>query len=188
MALTQIEPYMVDTTATFSFANTTIGNVTATNVTSSGSVAANTAITVTASAQPNITSLGTLANLTVSGTTSYGLSADIVVTKTSATGTVIHDLSTGALFYHTSPVANFTANFTNVPTTDNRVLTVTLIINQGATPYVCTTVQIDSYVQTIKWLSGAQPSGSASKLDVISFSLIRTGVAWTVIGQSAFYG
>ena len=30
MALTKLEPYMVDTTETFTFANTTIGNITAT--------------------------------------------------------------------------------------------------------------------------------------------------------------
>jgi hypothetical protein len=188
MALTQIEPYMVDTTATFSFANTTIGNVTATTVTSSGSVSATTAVTVTASAQPNITSVGTLANLTVSGTTSYGLSADNLVLKTGATGTVTHDVSTGALFYHTSPAANFVVNLTNVPTSDGKVYMVTLLISQGATPYIPSALWIDSYVQTIKWIAGISALGNASKTDVISYSLMRTGGSWTVFGQSSYYG
>lgn len=188
MALTQIEPYMIDTTATFTFANASVtGNVSAANVIATGSVAANTAITVTASAQPNITSVGTLANLTVSGTTTYGLSADIMVSKTGATGTVIHDLSTGAVFYHTSPAANFTINFTNAPTTEGRVLMATVIITQGATPYIPTAVQIDSYVQTVKWVTGAAPLGNGSKIDIFSYSLLRTGAAWVVLGQSAYY-
>jgi hypothetical protein len=36
-----------------------------------------------------------------------------------ATGVVVHDFSTAAVFYHTSPAANFTINITNVPTTVN---------------------------------------------------------------------
>jgi hypothetical protein len=144
--------------------------------------------TLTTAAQPNITSVGTLANLTVSGTTSYGLSADILLTKTGATGTVVHDLSTGALFYHTNPAANFTVNFTNVPTTEGRMMTVTLLISQGATPYVTTVLQIDSFIQTIKWVAGIVPTGNANKTDVISFSLTRTGGSWIVYGQSTYYG
>ena len=144
--------------------------------------------TLTTASQPNITTVGTLANLTVSGLTTYGLSADILVTKTGATGTVTHDVSAGAVFYHTSPSANFTANFTNVSTTTDRVLTVTLLISQGATPYMCTAVQIDSFAQTIKWIGGVTATGSASKLDIVSFSLLRTGGSWIVTGQSAYYG
>jgi hypothetical protein len=188
MALTKLEPYMVDTTETFTFANTTVGNISVGNVTSSGVVAANTAITVTASAQPNITSVGTLANLTVSGTTSYGLSADNIVTKTGATGTVVHDLNTGAVFYHTSPAANFVVNLTNAPTTDGKLYMVTLLISQGATPYLPSALWIDSYVQTIKWIAGISATGNASKTDVISYSLLRTGGSWIVYGQSSYYG
>jgi hypothetical protein len=188
MALTKLEPYMVDTTETFTFANTTIGNINASNVTASGTVAANTAVTVTASAQPNITSVGTLANLVVAGTTTYGMSADIVVNKTSATGTVAHDLSTGAVFYHTSPSASFVVNLTNVPTTSDRMLSVTLLISQGATPYVPSALWIDSFVQTVKWISGLSPSGTPSKTDVISYNLFRTGGAWIVYGQQSYYG
>lgn len=188
MALTKLEPYMVDTTETFTFANTTVGNINATTITSSGSVAATTAITVTASAQPNITSVGTLANLTVSGTTSYGLSADIVVTKTSATGTVTHDLSTGALFYHTSPSANFVVNLTNVPTTADRMLNITILISQGATAYIPSALWIDSFVQTVKWIGGVAPTGTPSKTDVISYSLLRNSGSWIVYGQQSYYG
>lgn len=183
MALTQLEPYMIDTTATFQFANTTSGNITTTNNLGATLLTG----TLTTGAQPNITSVGTLSNLTVSGVTSYGLSADIVTTKTGATGTVIHDLTTGAIFYHTSPAANFTANFTNVPVTEGRVLMVTLMIVQGGTPYIPNAIQIDSVGQTIKWLGSATPGGTASKTDMFSFSLLRTNYAWTVYGQSAYY-
>jgi hypothetical protein len=141
--------------------------------------------TLTTAAQPNITSVGTLTGLTVTGATSYGLSSDILLTKTGATGVVVHDITPGAVFYHTSPAANFTANFTNVPTTDGRVWSLTLIISQGATPYGPTALQIEGVGQTIKWFGSATPSGTASKVDIFSFTLIRTGSAWIVLGQSS---
>ena len=145
--------------------------------------------TLTTGAQPNITSVGSLTGLTVTGATTFALSSDVLLTKSGATGVVAHDLNTGAIFYHTSPAANFTANFTNVPTTDNRVLTVTLIISQGATPYMPNAVAIESISQTIKWIAGGvAPTGTANKNDVVSFTLIRTGSTWIVFGQSTFYG
>jgi len=167
-----------------------VANITNINISNTSSQVPNAIVasTVYSSSQPNITSLGTLTSLTVSGVVSYGLSADILLNKTGATGVVTHDLSTGAVFYHTIPAANFTANFTNVPTTEGRVLTVTIIINQGATPYVPTAVQIDGVAQTIKWIATVTATGSISKIDVISFNLLRTNSTWLVMGQSAYYG
>jgi len=162
--------------------------------------------TVYSSAQPNITSVGTLANLTVSGSATFsganlnvsgaatfsGLvttssSSEVIQPKSSATGVVVHDISVGTSFYHTTPSANFTANFTNVPTTNDRVLVVALVVVQGSTAYVPNAVQIDGAAQTIKWLAGAAPTGNASKTDIISFSLVRTGSAWVVFGQYSDY-
>ncbi len=167
---------------------------------------ANVAYTVANAAQPNVTSLGTLANLTVSGAATFsggnftvssaatfsGLvttssSSEVIQTKSSATGVVVHDISIGTSFYHTTPSANFTANFTNVPTTNDRVLVVALVVVQGSTAYVPNAIQIDGIAQTIKWLAGAAPTGNASKTDIISFSLIRTGSAWVVFGQYSDY-
>jgi hypothetical protein len=141
--------------------------------------------TVYTNAQPNITSVGTLTGLTVSGVSSYGLTADNLSTLTGATGTVVHDLSTGGVFYHTSVAASFTANFTNVPTTNGRVLMATLVISQGSSAYIANAVQIDGVAQTIKWIGSAAPTGTASKIDIISFSLIRTGSNWIVLGQAS---
>ena len=110
----------------------------------------------------------------------------VLNTKTGATGTVAHDLSTGATFYHTSVVASFTANFTNVATTDNRSIVVTIIIVQGATPYIPSAVQIDSAAQTIKWPGGTIPTGTASAVDIFSFALVRTGGVWAqVLGSNS---
>ena len=111
-----------------------------------------------------------------------------LTTKTSATGTVTHDLSTGSVFYHSSISNNFTANITNVPTTNDRAIGVTLVLAQGVTPYMSTALQIDGSAQTIKWVNNSTPTGTASKVDIVGFSLIRTGSAWTVLGQYSTYG
>ena len=125
---------------------------------------------------------------TFTGTTTLQQSTEVLNTKTSATGTVTHDFSTGAVFYHSSISANFTANFTNVPTTNNRTIVVSLILAQGVTARIPSAVQIDGSAQTIKWQDNTVPTGNASKVDIVSFSLIRTGSAWTVLGGLSTYG
>lgn len=123
------------------------------------------------------------AALTVSGTISEKTNA-----LTGATGTVAHDLDTGAIFDHTSLAADFTANFTNVPTTVSRTIGVALILSQGGTAYMPTAVQIDGSAQTINWKDGSAPTGTASGTDVVSFTLIRSsGGAWKVIGSASSY-
>ena len=48
--------------------------------------------------------------------------SEIVNTLTGATSTVDHSLNQGSVWNHTSIAANFTANFTNVPTTTDRTI------------------------------------------------------------------
>jgi len=130
------------------------------------------------------------ADLGISGLTTLTFTSEKLNTKTSAgsAGTVTHDLSTGSVFYHSSISNNFTANFTNVPTTNDRALGATLILAQGVTPYMANVLQIDGTAQTIKWVNNTTPTGTASKVDIVGFSFIRTGSAWTVLGQYSTYG
>jgi len=151
------------------------------------------ATTVTGATQANITSVGTLTsaniggNLTLNSWLFVQQSAEIFTTKASVTGTVAYDLNTGATYYHTTPVANWTSNFTNVPAIDGRAVMITLLIVQGTTPYLSTTVQIEGVSQTVKWINGSPPVGNASKIDAVSFSLFRVGSSWTVLGQYGVY-
>jgi hypothetical protein len=125
---------------------------------------------------------------TFTGTTTLQQSTELLDTKTGATDTVTHDFSTGAIWYHSSISANFTANFTNVPTTNNRAIGVVLILVQGATPYIPNAVQIAGAAQTILWQDNTVPTGNANKRDLASFTLIRTGSTWTVLGSLSTYG
>lgn len=148
---------------------------------------------VTTAAQPNITSVGTLSTLAVSGTATFtggsvfASSQDITVSGTPS-GTVDYDLFNGVIF-DVVPTANWTANVSNIATTNNRTTVVSFIVTQGSTPYVPNVFQISGSTQTVKWLGGTAPTGTASKTDVISFSMIRSGSGtWTVLGQTATYG
>jgi hypothetical protein len=159
--------------------NITSGNITGANLISGNYVAG----TLTTAAQPNITSVGTLTSLAIAG-----LLSESFGTKTGATGTVAHDVTVTNTYYHSSPAANFTANFTNVPTTSSKIIVVTLVIAQGSTPYVPSTFQIDGTTTSVSWLGGSAPTGNASKYDVISYSLFRVGSAWTVFGSASSFG
>lgn len=202
-------------TGNFTSVNANLGNLATANYIAG---------TLTTKVQPNLTSVGTLVNLTVSGnitsgnidvgntiianyvTSNSGITANTVnvsgwftsaqteevVVASGAVGaaTINYSMSTGATFYHSSTTsgANWTANFQNVPTTDARSVVVSLIVVQGATPYIPSAVQIDGAAQTIKWAAGSAPTGTASSTDIFAFALIRTGAAWAqILGSYSSY-
>lgn len=124
---------------------------------------------------------------TFTGTTTLQQSTEVLNTKTGATGTVVHDFSTGSIWYHSSISANFTANFTNVPTTEDRTISIALILSQGGTAYIPNAVEINGSAASIKWSEGSAPSGTINYTDIVNFILIRTGGSWTVLGSLSTY-
>jgi hypothetical protein len=127
-------------------------------------------------------------SLFVSGWTTLTETTELVSTKTGGTGTVVHNLNEGTIFYHSSIAANMTANFTNVPTTNERITSVALILDQGNSPFYASVVQIDGASQTIKWLNNQTPTLYPNKTQIETLTLIRVGNAWVVTGQMATYG
>ena len=101
---------------------------------------------------------------------------------TSSTGTVVHDFSTNSVFMHSSISANFTANFTNVPATGDIAIGVALILEQGGTAYLPIAVQINGSAQTINWVDGSEPTGTAGQYDIVSFTFIYSDGSWIVLG------
>jgi len=133
------------------------------------------------------TGTGNLTSLRVNGTGTFASSQDVTVSGTPS-GTVDYDVHNGVVF-DVAPTGNWTANIGNISTTNNRTSVVTFIITQGSTPYLPTVLQISGTTQTVNWINGSSPAGNANKIDVVSYSLIRSSAgAWTVLGQSATYG
>lgn len=198
------------------YAPLTVGAITSAGITSSGDIAVNggditttstgtvtlfntNATTVNAFGAATTIGIGaatgttTINNgLAVSGITDLKSIVELMDSKTTATGTVTHDFATADVFYHSSISASFTANFTNVPTTGGKIMSVTLVLAQGGTGFLPTAVQINGASQTIKWAGNTQPTPQANKTDVVVFTLIRTGsggsAAWVVLGQMSSYG
>ena len=188
------------------------GNITASNASLGNLVVANYHQGVlTTAAQPNITSVGTLSslavtananvsnigasigvftgNLSTTGWLSIQQATETLNTKTGATGTVNHDISTGAVFIHTGISANFTANLQNVPTTNSQVISVSLFLNQGSTPYFANALQINGSATTIYWPNATAPTPTASRYEIQTFALLRTsGGTWQAYGSYNSFG
>jgi hypothetical protein len=104
-----------------------------------------------------------------------------------STNVMTCDYTTGTVFYQSSnPSANFTVNVTNLPTDNGNVMTISIFVTQGATGYIPNALQVAGSAQTIKWAGGTAPTptSSSGKIDLFTFSLIRRGSAWTVLGSA----
>jgi len=105
------------------------------------------------------------------------------ITSSLATSSIMtYDFNVGSIWYHGTASTDFTANFINVPTDENKALTLSIIISQGATGYLPNVLQIEGVTQSIKWASGTY-SVSTNKLDIIGLSFLRVESSWIVLGQ-----
>lgn len=138
----------------------------------------------------NVTSNLTSKNLTVTGNIAQQSAYyETYANVTNSGGNLTCNFVNGATFYATLG-ANVTANFTNVVVTTGTAVGVTLIVDQGVTPYGVSNIQINSgAVQSIRWAGGIGPNtGTASNTDIMSFSLINLdGTAWRILGQISNY-
>ncbi len=106
---------------------------------------------------------------------------------TAVSGTRTFDTSISPIEYITGITANITVNFTNVPTTNDVSHSFSVVIDQGATAFIISAIQIAGAVQTILWADGSAPSGTNSGTDVFTFTLLRRSSTWTVLGSATSY-
>lgn len=170
---------------------TTVGNLTSLRV--DGNITGDTVRgTLVASSLLNVDSAATIFNLAVSGDTQLTSlvaksSAEYMIVKSLVSGSINYDYFGGTVYYHTLN-GNVAANFINVPTSNPLAAVFVLVVQQGATPYGFTSISIGGTAYTINWLGGVAPTPTASKLEVYSFTLLRTASAWTLAGQMNSYG
>lgn len=110
------------------------------------------------------------------------------VSATAATGTINYDAVTqGVLYYTTNASANWTLNIRgNSTTTLSSILavgdaiTVTHLVQQGATAYYNNVVQIDGSSVTPKYQGGtAWAAGNASSIDAYVYTVVKTAATPT---------
>ena len=126
-------------------------------------------------------------DLGVAGRTTLGGVTERM-SHTQGGSTLTCDMISQSIFYLNKPSGNVTANFTNVPTTNDRVYTPTVILSQSSPAYIVSVVQVGGVGQTINWANNVTPIGVANKQDVFGFSLIRSGSAYKVLGQMSSFG
>jgi hypothetical protein len=131
---------------------------------------------------------GTFTDLTVTGTTTLSEIAETVYPISSYGTSQATGFSNGGVYYLTGMTGNFTFNWTNVPSTTGRSFTLTLIMSQGGTAYVPTTLQVNSSGVSIGWAGGVTPSGRANKIDVVSFYIYNISGTYVAIGSMGSYG
>ena len=175
---------------------TSTGTSTFTTVDINGGAVDGVVIGANSAAAGNFTTIDTTGNATVGGNLTVNVATkfegnatfdtgteEAFDTLTGSTGTVTHDCNNGHVFYHTGASGDITANFTNLGLTAEFATNLTVIINQGATPYEVTAVQIGGAAQTINWQGGSQPTGNANGIDAFSFTILNDGGTYVVLGQ-----
>jgi hypothetical protein len=150
---------------------------------------------VTLGTQPNITSLGTLTNLTLGGTgTVQQIKEKVIANGTGSTGTINFDLLTSAIINKTSNAsANWTLNFRgNSTTTLNSVLsndesiTCTYINKNGITAYVPNSITVDGAATTVVYSgnTGTVGSGTQNGYDQYTFNILKSAANTYVVFTS----
>jgi hypothetical protein len=161
---------------------------------STGAVGMSGALTTTGliTANGGITSSGALTftgGATFSGTVDVQELRETVVDVTLASNVGTLNWASGNIFYiATAPTDAMTFNVTNVPTDASKMMTINVLVTQGATGRIPTLFQIGGSSQTIRWAGGSAPTptSSAGKIDIFSFTMQRTsGGAWIVYGSSS---
>lgn len=135
----------------------------------------------------NFKTLRTKISPVISGVATIGASAETTQVITMSGSTTIN-YESGALCYVSSITGNHAVTISNVPTTNDQTIVVTLIINQGATAYVPASYTLNSTSQTVNWLNGETPSGNANKKDVVSYVSYRVSGAWVTLASLNTYG
>lgn len=131
---------------------------------------------------------GTFTTLTANNTTTLQQITEVLFQIGSYGTSQSSAFTNGDIFYLSGMTGNFTFNWTSVPTTSNRTLTLTLILAQGGTAYVPTTLQINGSGVGINWAGGVTPSGRASKIDIVSFYIYNLSGSYVAVGQLGSYG
>ena len=133
----------------------------------------------------------TLSSPTITGTATVTGRLDVqeiresVSSNSLSSGTLTIDYTGGTNVTLSSPASNFTVDLTNTPTDNDKVINVTVITTQGSTAYIPSAFEIDGSAQTIRWVGGVTPTGTANKIDIFSFTLIRQSSSWTVLAQAS---
>ena len=93
------------------------------------------------------------------------------------------DFNSGSIFYLTRQEETTTWNVINLPTTTEKAITLTFIIDQRDIAYSASEYQFNGDPISVKWPQGIVPTGSANTVDAIGLTAFNVGSNWTVLGS-----
>lgn len=186
----------LNVTGNITVANANLGNlVTANYFTGNGSlltgITATVAGTVSNAAQPNITSVGNLTSLVVSGTTNLGAVGNITITGGNANSYLRTDGS-GSLSWNALPTTTVTVDSFNG---DGSTTAFTLSVTPTSKAYTSATIGGVTQYQSSYTVTGttitfssAPPSGTVIEVQTIASGGSATPITINTIGGSAYVG
>ena len=130
--------------------------------------------------------------------TSYGATINEVINLDSVTEKLVpydepasqisHNFLMGSIAYVSNASSDLIIDVIEVPTTNNKAIGLTVIIEQGSTAYKITGLKINSGSPvSISWYGGSQPTGTINSTDIFAFSLIKVNNTWRVLGQKTTF-
>ncbi len=145
----------------------------------------------------DVTGTAVTDGVTVDGTLKINEVIEKVAIDTSTSGLFQAELAERAVVYLTNnQTGNRQINFRGDSSTSldsmlavGESITMSVLADQGATPYYFNTYTIDGSAATMRWSGGSAPSaGNASGIDVYSFTIIKTAAAtFTVLASQTQY-
>lgn len=149
--------------------------------------------------------VGVDGNINLSGSIGVGGSIDLVgdivcagnvisqgsietfITIDSADGLTEHNFQDGNVWVHTNIANNIIVDLINMPTTSGRSISIAIIIEQGSIARTISSLRIDGIDQTIRWLDSVIPLPSTNATDMFTFSILRIGSTWRIVGSKSSF-
>ena len=129
-----------------------------------------------------------------SGICTFTQISDIYKNQTTTGTTLTCNFTTGPITRTTSTNTAI-INITNVPTTNERALNYTVVMNAATTVSNLANIQfqidgttLNTGGNSIRWLNNLSPSGTFAGYYFFGFSIFRVGSVWEVLAVFATYG
>jgi hypothetical protein len=128
-------------------------------------------------------------DLLIDGGLSIGsVNEKIVLEISGGTSQYEFDYNSGSVFYLTSSLSNNVYNVSNIPTENNKAVSITFVVKQDTTPYIASSYKINNGSVTVNWANNEQPTGNSNKTDVIGLTALRVGSSWNILGTFTTFG
>ena len=128
-------------------------------------------------------------DMSIDGSLNIGSVSEKVTLKISGgTSQYEFDYHSGSVFYLTSSLSNNSYNVSNVPTEEQRAVSITFVVKQETTPYIASSYKLNNENVTVRWANNEQPTGNSNKTDVIGLTALRIGSSWNVLGTFTTFG